>query len=102
MGRDAGGIDRWRGASMNNGAERSVLVVALFHSAFNSATGSRGMRYTGELILGPEAPWIPFAVLAVAAVLVALLTRGRLGYSPERAAPRPAEAVGSPPPPRVR
>ena len=85
-----------------NGSGRSVLIVALFHSAFNSATGSGGMRYTGQLVPGPEAMWVPLAVLAVAAVLVALLTRGRLLYTPERAAPRPAEAVGSPPPPRVR
>jgi uncharacterized membrane protein YjgN (DUF898 family) len=71
-----------------NGAGRSVLIVALFHSAFNSATGSGGMRFTGELISGPEAMWIPLAVLAVAAVIVAACTRGRLGYEAERAAPR--------------
>src|SRR5919112_1019543 len=63
-----------------NGAGRSVLIVALFHSAFNSATGSGGMRFTGELISGPEAQWVPLAVLAVGAVVVAILTRGRLGY----------------------
>ena len=87
---------------MNNGAGCSVLVVALFHSAFNSATGSRGMRYTGELIPESEAPWIPFAVLAVVAVLVVLLTTGRLGDTAERAATRPAEAVGAAIQPRVR
>jgi membrane protease YdiL (CAAX protease family) len=73
-----------------NGAGRSVLIVALFHSAFNSATGSGGMRFTGELISGPEVQWIPLAVLAVVAVVVVAFTRGRLAYERERAAPRPA------------
>ena len=72
-----------------NGAGRSALIVALFHSAFNSATGSGGMRYTGELISGPAVQWIPLVVLVVIAVFVAVLTRGRLGYEPERAAAQP-------------
>ncbi len=70
-----------------NGAGRSVLVAALFHSAFNSAIVSGGMRYMCELVPGPEASGIAFAVLAAAAVLAVLLTRGRLAYAPERAAP---------------
>jgi hypothetical protein len=69
-----------------NGARRSVLIVALFHTAFNSATGSGGMRYTRELISGPEAQWIPLAVLVLFALLLALFTRGRLGYKAERVA----------------
>jgi membrane protease YdiL (CAAX protease family) len=86
-----------------NGAGRSVLIVALFHSAFNSATGSGGMRFTGELISGPEAMWIPLAVLAVVAVLVVLFTRGRLLYEPEHTVPRPsAEAMGMATQPRVQ
>ena len=84
-----------------NGAGRSVLIVALFHSAFNSATGSGGMRFTGELISGPEAQWVPLAVLAVVAVVVAVLTRGRLGYEFERAA-GPAEADGVATRPRMQ
>ncbi len=86
-----------------NGAGRSVFIVALFHSAFNSATGSGGMRFTGELISGPEAMWIPLAVLAVVAVLVVLFTRGRLLYEPEHTVPRPsAEAMGMATQPRVQ
>ncbi|HZG64246.1 MAG TPA: CPBP family intramembrane glutamic endopeptidase [Rubrobacteraceae bacterium] len=85
-----------------NSAGRSVLIVALFHSAFNSVTGSGGMRFTGELISGPEAMWIPLAVLAVVAVLVVLFTRGRLSYERERAAPGPAEAMGVAAQPRVQ
>jgi uncharacterized protein len=85
-----------------NGAGRSVLIVALFHSAFNSATGSGGMRFIGELISGPEAQWVALVVLVVVAVVVAVLTRDRLAYAPERTAPRPAEAGGVAARPRVR
>lgn len=66
-----------------NGAGQSVLLVALFHSAFNSVTGSGGMRFIDELIAGPEAQLIPLAILVVVAVLLVVLTRGRLGYRPE-------------------
>jgi membrane protease YdiL (CAAX protease family) len=71
---------------------RSVLIVALFHSSFNSAgTGSEyARRFIEELIAGPAVLLIPMVVVAVLAVLVAVLTRGRLGYEPKRAAPRPA------------
>lgn len=61
--------------------------VYLFHSAFNSATGSGGMRFTSELISGPAAMLIPVAVLVVGAVVVVTLTRGGLAYEPEGAAP---------------
>jgi len=79
-----------------NSTGRSMLIVALFHSAFNSAgTGSEyATRFIKEIIPGPAALLIPIAVVAVVAVVIAVLTRGRLGYEPERAAPRQAEAVG--------
>jgi membrane protease YdiL (CAAX protease family) len=69
---------------------RSVLIVALFHSSFNSAgTGSEyARRFIEEFIAGPAVLLIPMAVVAVLAVLVAALTKGRLGYEPKRAAPR--------------
>jgi membrane protease YdiL (CAAX protease family) len=74
-----------------NGTGRSVLIVALFHSAFNSAgTGSDyATRYIEEIIPGPAALLIPMAVVVVAAVLVTVFTRGRLAYEPKHAA-RPA------------
>lgn len=84
-----------------NGAGRSVLIVGLFHSAFNSASSSGGLRYTGELISGPAAQWVALVVLAVIAVVVAVLTRGRLGYESQRAA-GPAEAGGAATRPRVQ
>jgi membrane protease YdiL (CAAX protease family) len=74
-----------------NGTGRSVLIVALFHSAFNSAgTGSEyATRYIEEIILGPVALLIPMGMLVVAAVLITVFTRGRLAYEPKHAA-RPA------------
>jgi hypothetical protein len=64
-----------------NGSGRSVLVVALFHSAYNSATSLGDQRFTGELISGSAQLLIAFVVVAV---VLAVLTRGRLAY--ERAA----------------
>jgi membrane protease YdiL (CAAX protease family) len=69
-----------------NGSGRSVLVAALFHSAYNSAWGTGEQKFTGELISGPAATLIPIGVVAVVAVAVAVLSRGRLAYEPERGA----------------
>jgi CAAX protease family protein len=82
-----------------NSAGRSVLIVALFHSSFNSVTGSQeAMRFIRELIAGPTALVIGLAVVAVVAVLVTVFTRGRLAYEPERAAgPAEAERVAARP-----
>jgi membrane protease YdiL (CAAX protease family) len=66
-----------------NGSGRSVLVVALFHSAYNSAWGTGDHRFTGELISGPAATLIPIGVVAV---VLTVLSRGRLAYQPERGA----------------
>ena len=73
-----------------NGSGRSVLVVALFHSAFNSATSLGDQQYTGELIAGSAQLFIAFGLLVVVAVVVVAFTSERLGYEPERAVPRPA------------
>ena len=67
-----------------NGSGRSVLVVALFHSAYNSAWGTGDHKFTGELIHGPAATLIPIAVVAAVAVAIVGLTRGRLAYEPDR------------------
>ena len=78
-------------------------MVALFHSAYNSVWGTGDQKFTGELISGPATTLIPIGVVAVVAVVVAVLTRGRLAHEPERAAPRPsAEAAGVASQPRVR
>jgi membrane protease YdiL (CAAX protease family) len=69
-----------------NRSGRSVLVVALFHSAYNSAWGTGDHRFTGELISGPAATLIPIGVVALAAVVLTVLSRGRLAYEPGRGA----------------
>ena len=76
-----------------NGSGRSVLVVAVFHSAYNSAWGTGDHRFTGELIPGPAATLIPIGVVAVVALVVAVLSRGCLAYEPERGAT--TEATGA-------
>ncbi len=73
-------------AWLYNGSGRSVLVVALFHSAYNSAWGTGDHEFAGELISGPAATLIPIGAVAVVAVVVAVLSRGRLAYEPERGA----------------
>jgi hypothetical protein len=71
-----------------NSTGRSVLIVALFHSAFNSAgSGSEyATRFIKELIPFPAALLISIAVVAVLAVVITVFTRGRLAHKPERAA----------------
>jgi uncharacterized protein len=83
-----------------NGSGRSVLIVALFHSAFNATSGSENI--TPILIPGPAASLIPIAAVAVIAVVLVVFTRGRLAYEPAGAAPRAAEAGGAASQPRVR
>ena len=71
---------------------RSVLLVGLFHSAFNMVSGQELMP---ELVPSLDAGLLAVAVVAVLAVVIAALTRGRLGYESERAAPRTAADVGA-------
>jgi membrane protease YdiL (CAAX protease family) len=68
-----------------NGTGHSVLLVGLFHSAYNM---TNTQTITPELVPGPE------GAVAVLAVLVVAFTWGRLAYEPERAAPPPAVASG--------
>jgi hypothetical protein len=83
-----------------NGSGRSVLIVALFHSAFNATSGSENV--TPILIPGTAASLIPVAAVAVIAVLLAVFTKGRLAYEPAGATPRAAEAGEVAAEPRVR
>jgi membrane protease YdiL (CAAX protease family) len=76
-----------------NNTGYSVLLVGMFHSSFNVTTSAFGPfipRETSFLIAA--------GVVAVAAVLIAVFTRGRLSYKPERAS-QPADATppGGPP-----
>ena len=84
-----------------NGSGRSVLIVALFHSAFNM---TNGQKITPDLLGLPEglAALIPAVAVMAIAALLATFTRGRLAYERARgAAPRPADA-GRAAQPRVR
>jgi membrane protease YdiL (CAAX protease family) len=67
-----------------NNANRSVLLVALFHSTFNTTVAPNG--FGGEFIPSGSALWIASGVIAVAAVLIVIFTRGRLSYEPQRTA----------------
>jgi hypothetical protein len=71
----------------------SVLLVGLFHSSFNATTAQNG--FAGEFIPEPAAYGLlmPSAVVAVAAVLIVVLTKGRLAYTPERT---PQQAAATP------
>jgi hypothetical protein len=73
-----------------NNTGYSVLLVGLFHSSFNVTTSAFGPFIFGvaagsEVVIGT-------GVVAVAAVLIVVLTKGRLAYTPERT-PQPAAAT---------
>jgi membrane protease YdiL (CAAX protease family) len=78
---------------------RSIFMVGLFHAAFNMVTGQKIMP---ELVPGLDPGLLTMGVVMVLAVVVAIFTRGRLGYDRERAASRPAEEVSVQAQPRVQ
>jgi CAAX protease family protein len=82
-----------------NGSGHSVLVVALFHSAYNSATSLGEQKFTGELISGNALPYAVGALVALAVLLV-VFTRGRLAYEPRDAAPQSTPPFHRDPPAR--
>ncbi len=73
-----------------NNARGSILIAMLFHGASNAFSG-----YFPQLLTVPDDPWATFKVFAVCALLVILLTRGRLSYNPlnapQAAAPQPQD-----------
>jgi hypothetical protein len=79
-----------------NGSGRSVIVVGLFHSAFNITIGNEVMP---ELLNLPasETSLMCLGVLVVLAVAVVVFTRGRLAYQG-----RPAGPLGVAAQPNVR
>jgi uncharacterized protein len=67
----------------------SVLLVGMFHSSFNITTSA-----FGPFIPRESSFVIAAGVVAVAAVLIAVFTRGRLSHRPERGS-QPADAAPS-------
>jgi membrane protease YdiL (CAAX protease family) len=65
-----------------NSSNRSVLLAALFHANFNTTINT----YPDDLLPVPPEPWffIVSGVVAVAAVLIILCTRGNLSYKPNQ------------------
>lgn len=62
-----------------NGSGSSVLIVGLFHSAFN-VTHS---QITPDLVSDPTAAaLLPLVVIVLVAIAATVATRGRLGYRP--------------------
>jgi membrane protease YdiL (CAAX protease family) len=67
-----------------NNTHYSVLLVGMFHSSFNVTTSAFGPF----IPLPPRSTFLIAApVVAVAAMLLVVFTRGRLSYKPERTPP---------------
>lgn len=66
-----------------NNTHCSVLLAGLFHTAHNTTIN----RFVDEVIPGTEVTrfFITEGVVVLAAVLIIILTRGRLSYTPEHA-----------------
>ena len=60
-----------------NNAAGSIFFATLVHAASNAMSG----HLPAILNLQDPNPWFAFGVSAIVAVLVIVLTRGRLGYS---------------------
>jgi membrane protease YdiL (CAAX protease family) len=63
-----------------NSTRGSVIVVALFHGAFNATNGA---KFTPQFVPG-DLLWV-YAVYAALALIVIALTRGRLAYGADTA-----------------
>ena len=70
-----------------------MLIVTLFHSAFNATSGSENI--TPILIPGSAASLIPIAAVAMIAMLLIVFTRGRLAYEPDHAAQPNLSSTGT-------
>jgi membrane protease YdiL (CAAX protease family) len=67
-----------------NTTNRSVLLVGVFHSCFDATVSEAG--FAGAFIPAKTAVLIGSGVVALAAVLIVVFTRGRLAYRPDQAA----------------
>ena len=68
-----------------NSASRSLLIVGLFHAAFNTTINTFGHEYIpGAAEAGF---YIGSGIVMIAAIVIAVRTRGRLSYNPGVTAP---------------
>jgi membrane protease YdiL (CAAX protease family) len=74
-----------------NNARGSILIAMLFHGASNAFSG-----YFPQLLTVPDDLWATFKIFGVCALLLIILTRGRLSYNPRNAPQAPS------PPPQAR
>ena len=74
-----------------NNTKGSVLLAILAHGSINSAAAAVFRLFPIPAVTGGIANFV--IGFGVVALLIVVVTRGRLAYEPERAAPRPAEAV---------
>jgi len=79
-----------------NNTNRSVLLVGLFHSSFDTTTAGFGRAFIPGYTAG-VGTLIASGVVALAAILIVVFTRGRLSYkpilaSPSEEAPHPPDA----------
>jgi uncharacterized protein len=64
-----------------NNTRCSVLLAGIFHATYNTTINT----YAGDVIPVPVEPWffIVSGVVAVAAVLIVIFTKGQLAYEPD-------------------
>jgi membrane protease YdiL (CAAX protease family) len=64
-----------------NNTNRSVILAGIFHATYNTTINTSA----GDFIPVPAEPWffIVSGVLAAAAILIVIFTRGRLSYTPD-------------------
>lgn len=75
-----------------NHARGSVLMAIFFHATSN-ATGA----YIQALAPGPGSPWFTFVLASIVALVLIVLTRGRLGYRPDSPTHSPITTLPSTP-----
>jgi len=64
-----------------NGGAQSILVAVLMHSSFNAS-----QAWLGTLIpdVSQQVGYTALAIIAICAITVTLLTKGKLGYDADR------------------
>jgi nicotinamide mononucleotide adenylyltransferase len=78
-----------------NGAMGSVIVVTLFHAAFNISNNELVTNFMPQINrMFTNNEWI-YPVLGVLALVLIVFTRGRLSYKAEHAPPTAEEATSS-------